>query len=117
MKEGVEMSSSGQGWYGDAGCEMNIGDFARKLIEGGFRGETGKSVLLLTKESTANIVKQLDELGDLENKKDQLKNLFMLSGVGSVVYAALQAKANEKVKVSAPIGKIPGVLPAMALVK
>ena len=41
----------------------------------------------------------------------------MLSGVGSVVYAALQAKANEKVKVSAPIGKIPGVLPAMALVK
>ena len=94
--------------------DMKIGDFARTLIEGGFKDSTGKSIFLLNDESTANIVQQLDQLTNLEDKRDQLRNLFLLGGIGSVVGAALQAKANEKVKVSAPVGKVPAVMPAIA---
>ena len=100
--------------FGWSFSDMKIGDFARALIEGSFKDGTGRSVFLLNNESTAAVVKQLDQLGDLEGKRDQLRNLFLLGGVGSAVFATLQAKGGEKVKVSAPVGKIPAVLPAIA---
>ena len=109
MQEGQWNSHSGWGFP-----DMKVGDFARTLIEGGFKNKAGKSVFLLNNESTANIVKQLNQLGDFEGKIDQLRNLFLLGGVGSAVVAALQAKAGERVKVSAPVGKIPAVLPTIA---
>ena len=96
--------------------DLKIGDFARFLIEGGFKDETGKSIFLLDSGATVDIIKQLDQLADFESKRDQLRDLFALGGVGSMVVAALQAKAGEKVKVSAPVGRIPAVLPTIAKV-
>lgn len=109
MQEGQWIAHSGR-WFPD----MEIGKFAKTLIEGGFKDETGKSVFLLSNETTANLAKQLDQLGNLEGKRDQLGNLFLLGGVGSAVMAGLQAKAGEQVKVSAPVGKVPAVLPTIA---
>jgi hypothetical protein len=110
MAEKGEVTARHQGWK----YVQNVGEFARGLITGGIKDETGKSVFLLNNETTANVINLLGQLSKLEGTRDQLRNLFLLGGVGSALIAALQAKAGEKVKFSAPIGKIPAVLPAIA---
>lgn len=93
---------------------MKIGDFARALIEGGFKDPDGKPVFLLSQEASAKVSSLLKNLGNLEGARDKIRDILILGGVGSAVFAGLQSKASEKVKVSAPIGKIPAVLPMIA---
>lgn len=94
--------------------DMKLVEVARALVEGGFKDEFGTPVYLLGNESTKEIIRALGQFRVFENKREQIKDLFLLGGVGSAVIAALHSKAGEKVKVSAPVGKMPAVLPTIA---
>lgn len=111
--EGV-IEDSYYSWGAD--LNMKVGDFARALIEGGFKDspDGSRPVFLLSQEASARVSSLLKDLGDLEGARDKIRDILLLAGVGSVVIAGLQSKANEKVKVSAPTGKIPAVLPMIA---
>ena len=95
---------------------ISLGQFTRDLIEGahGISDSSGKPLFQLGGESLETLADKFEQLRAFEGKRDQLRNLFLLGGVGSVMVAALQAKAGEKVKVSAPVGKVPAVLPTIA---
>jgi len=88
----------------------------RDLIEGahGISDSSGKPLFQLGGESLETLADKFEQLRAFEGKRDQLRNLFLLGGVGSAVVAALHTKAGEKVKVSAPVGKMPAVLPTIA---
>jgi len=101
-------------WWGAQGMDYNmkVKDLAERIT--GTLAGSDPSRSILSPEKVEEINSYLRNLNRLEGIRDQTRDVVLLAGVGSIFAAWLQNKASEKVKISAPTGKIPAVLPMIA---
>jgi len=96
-------------WSGETGWgfpDMKLKDFAEHLIRGGFTNQYGKPVYLLNGEQTSNISSALEDLTKLESKRDLIRNVLALSGIGFLA-SNVKRKSMERVSISTSV--LPGI--------